>query len=199
MLDGCDYEPENQAPLVSLPIYQNSEQISPDTKELIEDSSLPTHESLTEYFQEQIQAWKETDMCKRVVQILNQSAVGHDINKIVAVALSGLSRDDRNRSAFQHALVLTMQEWLQTQQKTFSCYAQDPGYNCVDKAVLSEHGIEVIDDPRAWLEVDERSILFSCAPNVPVKEIVADIARPAVVIWERVGYDDHDVKGESMS
>lgn len=138
-------------------------------------------------------------MRKKVVQVLDQSAGSHNINKIVAVALAAISRGDRNRSAFQHALVLTLQEWLRTQQKTFSSYAQDPDYKSVDKAVLGEHGIEVIDDPRAWLEIDERSILFSCAPNVPVKEVVADIARPAVVIWERVDYNDRDVKGERMS
>lgn len=91
-----------------------------------------------------------------------------------------------------------LKEWLHTQQKTFSCYVQDPANRPVDKAVLGEHGIEVIDDPRAWLEVVERSVLFSCGSNVPVKEIVADVARPAVVIWERISYGDYDIKDEGM-
>lgn len=197
MLEDCIYDPETQFPLNSLQVYQSSEPRVPETGELIEASSLPTHESLTEYFQEQIQIWNETDMRNKVAHILNTSAGGHDVNKIVAIALAPISTDDRNRSAFQHALVLTLKEWLQFRQKPFSCYAQDSDYQSVDKVVLGQHGIEVIDDPRAWLEIDERSILFSCAPNVPVKEIVADIARPAVVIWEPVGYDDYDVKGES--
>lgn len=135
-------------------------------------------------------------MCKRVVQILDSSVAGHGIEKIVAVALAAISKDDRHRSAFQHAFVLTLREWLHARQKSICCYAQDPEYEAVDKVVLGEHGIEVIDDPRAWLEVDERSILFSCAPNVPVKEIVADITRPAVVIWERLDAKDYDVEME---
>lgn len=194
---ASNYQPDKQSPLNSLQICGNTKQVAPDTKELIQDSPLPNQGILTEYFQGQIQAWKDTDMCKRVIQILELSAVGHNIDKIVAVSLGSISRIEReeNRSAFQHALVLTLREWLQTLQKTFSCYAQDPVYRPMDRALLGEYGIEVIDDPCAWLEVDEKSILFSCASNVPVKEIVADIARPAVVIWERLTNNDGDVKG----
>lgn len=76
------------------------------------------------------------------------------------------------------------------------CYAQDPGYRSVDREVLKAHGIEVIDDPRAWLEIDGESIVVSVSPNVPVKEIVADITQPAIIIWERVGFMDGDQKGE---
>lgn len=60
----------------------------------------------------------------------------------------------------------------------------------VDREVLVDIGFEMIDDPRGWLETDERSVVCSVAPNVPVKEIVADTARPAIVIWNRVNNDD---------
>jgi hypothetical protein len=192
------YQPDEHSPLSSLQIYGSTKQVAPDTQNLLPDSPLPTPGNLTGYFQEQIQAWKDTDMCKRVIQILELSAVRHDVDKVVAVSLGSISTIERevNRSAFQHALVLTLREWLQTLQKPFSCYAQDPAYKSMDRALLGEYGIEVIDDPRAWLEVDEKSILFSCASDVPVKEIVADIARPAVVIWEQLTDNDGDVEGE---
>lgn len=60
----------------------------------------------------------------------------------------------------------------------------------VDREMLADVGFEVIDDPRGWLEVDEQSVVLSISPNVPVKEIIADIARPAVVIWDRVESED---------
>jgi hypothetical protein len=60
----------------------------------------------------------------------------------------------------------------------------------VDKKLLDEAGIEVIEDPRGWLEVDEHSIVLSIASNVPSKEIIADISRPAVIIWCRVEFWD---------
>lgn len=196
LYEDADYEPEKTSPLRSLQVYHISKELISGTKELVKDPTLPGRDGLNSYFKEQIRAWKKSEMCKRVVQILDSSVAGHDIEKIVAVALAGIAKDDRHRSAFQHAFVLTLREWLRARQKSICCYAQDPGYKDVDKVVLEEHGIEVIDDPRAWLEVDERSILFSCAPNVPVKEIVADIARPAVVIWERVDAKDYDVEME---
>jgi len=29
-------------------------------------------------------------------------------------------------------------------------------------------------------------VVFSCHPNIPVKQVVADIARPAAMIWNRI-------------
>ncbi|KAJ5606097.1 hypothetical protein N7510_008878 [Penicillium lagena] len=196
LYEGANYDPERTSPLRSLQVYHKSEKLISGTKELAQDASLPSRDNLNSYFKEKIRAWQESEMCKRVVHILDSSVAGHDIEKIVAVALGGISNSNSHGPAFQHALVLTLREWLHARQKLICCYAQDPEYKSVDKVVLEEHGIEVIDDPRAWLEVDERSILFSCAPNVPVKEIVADTARPAAVIWERVNDQCCDVERE---
>lgn len=196
LYEGADYEPEKTSPFRSLQVYHNSEKLISGTKELVKDLTLPSYDALNSYFKEQIRVWQESEMCKRVIQILKSSITAHGIEKIVAVALAAISNDDRHRSAFQHAFVLTLREWLLARQESICCYSQDPEYKPVDKVVLREHGIEVIDDPRAWLEVDKRSILFSCAPNAPVKEIVADITRPAVVVWERVEEKDYDVERE---
>lgn len=79
-------------------------------------------------------------------------------------------------------MLLTLREALNV-----PCYAQDPAYSDVDKAVFKEFNIEVLEDPDALLEVDDSSIVYSKSPNIPVKEIVADIAQPAVLIWDCVG------------
>ncbi len=59
-------------------------------------------------------------------------------------------------------------------------------YVDTDKEVLGRVGVTVVDDPRGFLEVDDNSVVICVAPNVPVKQIIADIARPAVLIWNRV-------------
>ena len=46
--------------------------------------------------------------------------------------------------------------------------------------------MQVVDDPQGFLEVDESSMVFSCASNVAVKEMITELARPAIIIWERV-------------
>lgn len=197
------YNPEKSFPFCSLRICQNTERLIPGTKEIFKDSNLPSRDALNSFFEDQIQAWKKSEMCKEVIRILDSSVAGLNIKKMIAVALGstalwGTTGEDRGsrRSAFQHALALTLREWLHTQQNSACCYAQDPAYDELDKIVLEERGIKVIEDPCAWLEVDEQSILFSCGPNVPVKEIVADITRPAVVIWERVKMAPSDPKKE---
>ena len=77
---------------------------------------------------------------------------------------------------------------------TVDCYAQDPAYDAADRAVLAMEGITVLEDPHGFLAVDETSMVISVAPSVPVRQIVADIARPAAMIWGRI-VDDNAADG----
>ena len=95
--------------------------------------------------------------------------------------------------AYQHALILTMRDILENrpgqsseQAENIQCFAQDPLYTEADDAALGNAGITVLRDPRAFLEVDDQTLVISFAPNVPVRQIIADIARPAIMIWDRV-------------
>ncbi|KAL2174173.1 uncharacterized protein P884DRAFT_209639 [Thermothelomyces heterothallicus CBS 202.75] len=156
--------------------------------------------------------WQDSETCARLGALFaGRTAVPLPeavvINKVVAFACSSMAWDLENgegsvRSAAQHALVLGVAELLaqrrqRQQQQAGSvddgrlndevvCYAQDPVYHPADKAVLSAAGVVVLDDPRAFLEVDETSVVVSPYPDIPVREVVADIARPAVMIWNRV-------------
>lgn len=167
---------------------------------------------VTKTFQDKTQEWKESPACEKLKTILSSSAKYHEIDKVIGFALGTMSRECVNedgtldtrsawRSASQHALLVTMTEWLQERdhKEKVLCYSQDPDYSEVDKKILDEAGIEVIEDPRGWLEVDENSIVLSIAPNVPVKEIITDIARPAVIIWCQVKFDDGLVRGLCVS
>jgi hypothetical protein len=178
------------------------------TKEFLSPAPTWEFDFVTKSFQDKVQEWKESHSCETFKSLLSAFAKDHDINKVVGFALDGLSKrqteddgsphyGDLHRSASQHGLLLTMKEWLQDRdlQDQVPCYSQDPWYNSMDKQILEEADIEVIDDPRGWLEVDEQSMMISVAPNVPVKEIIADIARPAVIVWDRVGFDDGLVSG----
>ncbi|KAJ5636040.1 uncharacterized protein N7484_009353 [Penicillium longicatenatum] len=155
-------------------------------------------------FEKHQQAWIETEMCRTLTKFLDSSAAHLEINKIVAVSLGCLSyqrdqdQDRPGRQSYQHALVLTLRDWLRKKNgmTKVPCYVQDPEYVDVDRALLAEHEVEVIEDPMAWLEMDDFSIVVSIASNVPTKEIITDVARPAVVIWNKVGDNDYDKKGE---
>ncbi|KAJ5587449.1 uncharacterized protein N7459_003214 [Penicillium hispanicum] len=195
---GFDEERPN---LCALEISHRTLIRKPDTKEPIEVKPVPERAEVEEDFRVHRQMWEASAMPTQLKHILASAAAGLEINKIVAVSLGNISwlREDRaGRSAFQHSLVLTMREWVNEKNgRETPCYVQDPAYEDVDLAILGECGMTVLEDPQAWLEMDDTSIVMSVASNVPSKEIVADIARPAVVIWERVGFEDYDKEGET--
>ncbi|KAJ5160127.1 uncharacterized protein N7482_007131 [Penicillium canariense] len=189
-------------PFCSLTIQHPSLEFKAGSNEPVVHWPTQPREEVAQAFQGHFQDWQETEVCQQLKQVLHRHAATHRITKVVGLALSAMSIrvDDCPRSYIQHALLLTLRNWLAERDGTeVTCYAQDPGYRSVDKEVLRAHNIQVIDDPQAWLEIDDQSVVFSVAPNVPVKEIVADIARPGIIIWERVGFEDADQEGKTSS
>jgi hypothetical protein len=41
-----------------------------------------------------------------------------------------------------------------------TCYGQDPVYSDVDRAVLEQSGITILNDPEAFLEVDDSTVVI---------------------------------------
>jgi hypothetical protein len=72
------------------------------------------------------------------------------------------------------------------------CLIQDPWYSKIDKEFLGSMGFRVIDDPTGFLAVDGRSFVMCVAPDVPVKQIVADMRWPAGMLWNTVKPPDED-------
>ncbi|OOF91856.1 hypothetical protein ASPCADRAFT_9267 [Aspergillus carbonarius ITEM 5010] len=145
--------------------------------------------------QRSIRAWEESETCSHLKKTLFSVLSRHPINKIVGFPCSSISspqEDDRNlRHGIQHALLLTVRRLLErtrecTTEHKLPCYVQDPIYNDIEKEVLQDQGMQVVEDPQGFLEVDESSMVFSCASNVAVKEMITELARPAIIIWERV-------------
>lgn len=138
------------------------------------------------------QKWKGIEDCKQLMRILDQSNRQVDNCKIVGFACSSISLEGFVakhfiRPAKQHALLLTLQELYAKYGHEAGgppCYIQDPVYNEIDKSILGGHGMVVLDDPDGFLEVDENTFVISIAANVPVKEIVLENVKPAIIIWD---------------
>lgn len=64
---------------------------------------------------------------------------------------------------------------------------QDPGYTDEKKKLLRDIGYEVVGEygARGFAEVDEESIVFSTFTKAPVKQVIADFARPVAIITAR--------------
>ncbi|KAI1483121.1 hypothetical protein F4774DRAFT_427543 [Daldinia eschscholtzii] len=159
------------------------------------------------------QQWEASEQYVQLKKLLkSRKAQLANVKKIVAVALGTLANGSKvsRPSIVQHALTLSLQQML-SKMKTpdnriigifqsirdsvlrnkiakppMLCFAQDPAYLPRDKAVLAELGITVLEDPWAFLEVDDTSLVVSVDPNIPVRQIIADIARPVAIIQHRM-------------
>lgn len=156
------------------------------------ENTITSFQKLQAIFEAGALEWEQSDDCQRLRNALERipSSTLNGISKIVAIACSTMAYDEpscQKPSIAQHAMVLTIRDFLQRKNGSqIRCFAQDPAYTEIDKAVLQSTGITVLDDPRAFLEVDEASFIVSVGPDVPVRQIVIDIARPAAMIWDKV-------------
>ncbi|EJP70514.1 uncharacterized protein BBA_00144 [Beauveria bassiana ARSEF 2860] len=92
------------------------------------------------------------------------------------------------RSVTQHALMLALRDVLGGGVGGgVACVAQDAGYyTVIDKTVLEGERVAVVDDPRGYLEVGDETVVVAVWPgNVPVWDVVCDVARPAVLVWHQ--------------
>ncbi|KAL2816256.1 hypothetical protein BJX63DRAFT_420013 [Aspergillus granulosus] len=146
--------------------------------------------------------WDESETCATLKAHLLEleRKMAKPVRKIVAFGLGTMTGlDDEYHSArshAQHSAVRTMAEVLGSLAKRrpqqtspgggIKCYAQDPAYTDVDDEILRSLDITLLDDPKGFLEIDDETLVFSVSPNVPVKQVVADVCWPAAMIWNTV-------------
>ncbi|KAF7591027.1 hypothetical protein BBP40_002045 [Aspergillus hancockii] len=156
-------------------------------------SSGSTFEAVYEAFTRKRQTWLESRSCRDLEHHLATLQTTATIHKIVCFGLGSLGRLCGyycTRAHTQHAAVETMVASLAKRGlnggQEIKCYAQDPVYDEIDKECLTSIGITPLDDPKGFLEVDQHTLVFSVSPNVPVKQIIADLERPAAMVWNTV-------------
>ncbi|PYH87873.1 hypothetical protein BO71DRAFT_392653 [Aspergillus ellipticus CBS 707.79] len=135
--------------------------------------------------------WEESETCQELTSHLSTMKASTRIQKIVAFGLGTLAKVQNGRlstrSYVQHAAIRSMVTALaDVDGEEIQCYAQDPWYDEMDVAFLGSIGITVVSDPKGFLEIDESTLVFSVCPNVPVKQIVADVRWPGAMIWNTV-------------
>lgn len=95
-------------------------------------------------------------------------------------------------SLIHHAIALTIAEiarsYAQTEDIRVKLLTQDPAYSTETKEMLQEVGFKVVGEHGAggFADLDDESIVFSPFVAAPVKQIIADLARPAAIICNRV-------------
>lgn len=88
-------------------------------------------------------------------------------------------------SMVQHSIAVTLAEVCRKDEINHVQFlAQDPDYTEQTKSILERNGFTIIGNFGAggFAEIDGGSVVFSVFPEAPVKQIIADVARPAVII-----------------
>lgn len=141
-------------------------------------------------------AWYKSATCMDLERYLSTSTFPIPIEKIVCFGLGTLGHPNERSSARsfrQHLAAKTIGEALEKNGRSnIPIYAQDPAYNDVDKELLKNIGITHLDDPKGFLEVDSKTLVFSVSPNVPVKQIIADVQWPAAMLWNPVKPEEEE-------
>lgn len=166
-------------------------------------SSTVEYPELKAAWDESQRNWTQSAACDQLADALRKDInIPKTIKRMVCFALGDLERAweydtipaadglPLRRSMTQHAAALTLAtlfgELIGTEP--LPVLVQDPAYTPESKQVLTEVGFEVVGGLGAlgFTHVDDDTVVMSCSPDVPVKQVVADIARPAVLIWNKV-------------
>jgi hypothetical protein len=130
------------------------------------------------------------------------SEVLRHVDKLVFFYHSGLAEQTEyhRRAMYIFALATCLREWVQAlggrAVKDLPIYMPSTDlhgrWNDDECQFLSENGVKLIDsNGRLFLLIDDRTIVLSYRSWNPVKQVVADLARPAALVCHTVS-DDED-------
>ena len=119
---------------------------STSTKELIGICPIKSQENANDFFQICLQQWRTSPAYQQLKSCIMSTTTSSVITKIVgfafgSIALTHVEADYAYRSAFQHALLLTLKERFCEKLSTedIACYVQDPLYTNCDRLLLGAY------------------------------------------------------------
>ncbi|KAI1326905.1 hypothetical protein F5Y16DRAFT_410582 [Xylariaceae sp. FL0255] len=175
-------------------------------------------EDIASLYRETKQRWRASLSYRLLETQLKMLLDGKKVTKVVCFGLGDLHRrpprwwleaerkqnpkgvesDARMFSLVQHSVVLTIADILRSRAKKDThvrLLTQDPDYLEQTRELLEEDGFEIVGmfGAGGFAEVDDESLVFSVYPSVPVNQIIADVARPVLMIINGA-YSDEGLK-----
>ena len=146
-----------------------------------------SQDKVEERFEAGREIWQMSPECAELKKLISTAIASNKVSKVVGLALGSLTRlwpveELRHRTSVQHAMLLTIRDVIR-KQSDVPCYIQDPAYTLTDVDILSGVGLTVLGDPNGLLEMDDTSVVVSIAPDFALKEVLVDLAKPAIIIW----------------
>lgn len=141
-------------------------------------------------YREVLDKWRASQTCSRLIDAMTDMQLPK-ITKIICFGLDTLHRNGDQgleRSRTQHAAVEIMRAHLEkTQINTdVKVFCQSPTYDTIDEKILHSMRMKIIGDPTGFLEIDYETLVYCVSPKTCVRQIVADMDRPAAMLWTTI-------------
>ena len=159
-------------------------------------------------FNEKDLLWQNSKTCKHLAALVQDLLSTNTVKKVLCFGLGDFCRSapewlkkqhdswDENSEVknvmgcvIQHSMALTIAQ-LCRRNETVPLLAQDPEYTKVAEEILTKKEFKIVGTHGAggFAEIDEESIIISPFAAAPVKQIIADLARPVLII--STGFED---------
>ncbi|KAI1147807.1 hypothetical protein F4825DRAFT_436192 [Nemania diffusa] len=154
-----------------------------------------TKEETRERFAAIIEKFEASEEAAAIANMIRNELKNCTVDKVIAFGLGriGFIRDERSQTFYEHAAARVVASVVRevSSSPTVVLLSQEPLYTEVCRDVLSEFGIEIIEGlgAKGFALVDDNTIVLTHNPGFPLREIVADLARPALISMKgaRVG------------
>ncbi|KAK5632429.1 hypothetical protein RRF57_008143 [Xylaria bambusicola] len=135
-----------------------------------------------------LEIFKESPEAAAIVNLVRTQLQGRHIDKVIAFGLGciAITRPHLPRySLYEHAAVSIITQTLRevSSAKNVFLAVQDPGYTDICKQVLGEFGFDIVEGfgGKGFALIDDNTVVIVHHPSFPIKQILADIARPAMI------------------
>lgn len=171
-------------------------------------------ENSSSVFNEKRSSWETSTSCTLLRSQLGRLLGTRKVTKVICFGLGDMCRQPPewfqrqmasnggslestvDDSMVQHSIAVTLADVCRKDETSHvQLLAQDPDYTEQTKAILERTGFTIVGNFGAggFAEIDGSSVVFSVFPEAPVKQIIADVARPAVIITNGfTTFNDHE-------
>jgi hypothetical protein len=129
--------------------------------------------------------WKGKPAFSDLTSLFGDANVKQKIKKIVCFGLGTMEMPGEMsaNNFLQHAIIKSIADALGGNVPVF---LQDPAYTGNDTNLVSGLGMTVVNDPKGFLQVDTQTLVVAVHPDIPLRQVIADLAEPAAMIWKDV-------------
>jgi hypothetical protein len=145
-----------------------------------------TLEEMKAEFEYWKKSWEEDSAC---LELKEKLQVFSGVENVVFLGMGSLQssrREGRRASATQLAALQTIITSL-GEENGSKVILQDPQYTALDKEFLTSLGYGVVEDPEAFKEIGEGSLVYAIHCYAKVYKAVSDGKRPKALIGTDVG------------